>query len=261
MTALVDGGLNQRERDALSHLLTKHDALRGLEWSTVLARADELADDAPLFSDAREDVAKRLTDPERCRFAIALAAEMASADEHVEEEEHAILMTLANSLGIPDEEAQEMVDAAASRDRAGPVRVAFNDPRKTDESSLADAVRKAKTNRHLAALLFKPRAIRGVATQLEQGKVTKVGTRVPIGLHHLRIDGTITHESKQWLVRCVAPGEALHDDEYTVYKMLVEQLDDKTTLVFAHAGELVPADEDFLDSLGSSSKAEIRQIM
>ena len=250
MTALADGHLSETERDGLAQAMRESDELAGLSWEKLLARAEVLAVDAPLFFDARRDVQKHLLDPFKRRQSISLAAKIVGADRPLAEEEQAILLSLAESLAIPEREARALLDEAAEAGQGRFLRIPFNNPRDGADSTIFDAIAAATDAPTLAALLFKPRAIRCAITLLaEGGTLSAVGERMTLGVHHLRIDGTITQGERKWLLRCIARDEALHADERTVLKMLVEQLQPESKLVIVHEDELTASDEAFLDGL------------
>lgn len=250
MTALADGSLDQSERDGLAQALRNEELLEDLEWDEILDRAEEIEHDAPLFSDTRREVAKHLKDPAIRRRAITLAARVVGTNRQLEDEERAILSSIAEGFSIPEDEARSIIDEALAEQGSAYVRIKFNDPRTLDLVDLPDAIRRTPDDQALAALLFKPHAIRtAISARLEGAKVDAVGEKLQVGLHELRIDATVTSGSERWLIRCVAPGEALHEDEYAVLKMLLEQMEKDTYLMVVHTDELPPGDEAFLQGL------------
>lgn len=252
MTALADGALSEAERDGLARAMQDEDELAGLEWGAILERAKELEEDAPLFSDARKDVGKRLKDPFRRRQSIALAARIIGADRDLAEEERAILLSLAHGFGIDERETNKILEEAAEASGGRFLRLRFNDPRVADAATLFEAIGDAKDEAVVSALMFKPRAIRTAMTLLAPGgKLTEVGDRLQIGLHQLRIDGTVELGPRTWHLRCIAANEAMHADERIVLKMLAEQLDEDTQVVVVHETELYAADEAFVASMAA----------
>jgi uncharacterized tellurite resistance protein B-like protein len=247
MTALADGALSEGERDGLARAMREEDELAGISWDWILERAKVLAEDAPLFGDARRAVEEQLADPFRRRQSIALAARVIGADRQLAEEERAILLSLAQGFGIDERETNKILEETGAGSAF--VRLRFNDPRVADASTLFDALTDARADDAIAALLFKPRAIRTAMTTLAPGgKLVEVGERMQIGLHQLRIDGTIELGPKKWHLRCLAPNESMHADERIVLKMLAGQLGEDTQVVVVHESELYAADDAFLQS-------------
>ncbi len=250
MTALADGALSESERDGLARAMQDEDELAGLTWEWILERAEELADDAPLFSDAREAVSKHLDDPFRRRQSIALAARVIGSDRDLAEEERAILLSLAHGFGIDERETKRILEEAAEASGGRFVRLRFNDPRVADAATLYDALGEASEEAVVAALLYKPRAIRTAMTMLAPGgKLTEVGDRLQIGLHQLRIDATVELGPRTWHLRCIAANEAMHADERIVLKMLAGQLDEYTQVVVVHETDLYAADDAFVSQM------------
>lgn len=109
----ADGTVSTEERDllrgALRNLST--DSIRSAHMEAMLERAEKR-----IGSDGRDTTMKSVVnalnnDPARAEVAFVLAAAMAFADSAIADEENETLNTFADSLGIDEARANELLDA------------------------------------------------------------------------------------------------------------------------------------------------------
>lgn len=253
MVALADGPPDRAEVDAIARLAAPKGELEGLDWQRILDRMEALAEDAPLFTDARATLLTKLTAPDARRLALELAAKTAAADQPLTGAEEAILSALAQGFAIPEAELEAILApwrAEPTRDLPW-ARCPFNDPEAEHAPGLFDTIAATRDPGELRMLVHKVETTRRALTQLlDGGEVSWVGERLMVGGAALRIDACLESQGRRWLLRCLGPGEALHHGEHPLLETLTETLDEATALLVVHADEVIsPADEALLRSL------------
>ncbi len=255
MVTLAKGDLTQAERDALE-LTFAAQAYGDATWPEVIARSEELRDDAPFFTDAREVLFGAQYPDDAPDHALSVAARVATAGAPLAEEQVALLRALAEGLGVSDAHLSGLAPLwgydAAPDQHLRLYRPAFSDPGQSQPLNLFNAIARAQ-GEELRILMFKLAAPRDLASLLDDSAhITEVGTLVEMGPHQLRIDAIVDTEQQEWWVRCLAKGEALYPLEHKLLANLVGTLATHQRLAFAYEGQLSPADEDMITHLDAS---------
>lgn len=262
MVALADSFLQDDDVRAAIDAALGYGELEGLDRAWLADRAEELREDAPLFSRARAQLVRDLRDPSAQRLGLTLAAKLVASLRSLQEEERAVLMSLADSFKIPPAErpalfapwqsSSTFVADAVSYHRSG-----FNAPDRLVKQTLFEAMRAAETEQEFRLLAHKLRAVRSLISKLfDTADVLALGEIVRTGPYGFRIDGLIEHTSlddttpgyQRWLVRALAPGEALHPLEHSVLSTLALRLDETAHVLIVHGGDLSATDRVFIQS-------------
>lgn len=262
MAALADGSVSEETLDRIASTLQRNPRFEGLDWEWVLQRSQELALDAPLFSDARAALVEALVDPTSRRLGISLGAKIVSAERPLAEEERAILYSLAQAFDIPDAETEKLLEPWSPDELdQGYLRSRYNDPNDLRAPPLFDAVAKAPTDAEVRLLIYKLCAARRLADELaELGGLTGVGETIRVGDREYRVDAVFDLETGgRYLVRFLAEGEALYPAERPILSTLQARMNEESLLVIVHQGALSPPDSAFLRSL-DQTKLRVERI-
>lgn len=262
MAALADGTLCDATLDRIAGTLQRHARFDGLEWEWVVQRSQELALDAPLFSDARAALVRSLADPASRRLGISLAAKIVSAERPLAEEERAILYSLAEAFDIPEPELDELLKPWAEEERVeGYLRSRYNDPNDPQAPSLFDAMARTDSDSELRLLMYKLCAARRLADSVaDEGTLAGVGENIRVGPREYRVDAMIDLETGgRYVVRFLAEGEALYPAERAILSTLQARMNEESLLVIAHQGTISGPDTAFLRGL-DQTKLRIERI-
>ncbi len=250
MSALAsEGTLTQETLDRIARALQSNSEFSGVSWEWVLARADELALDAPLFSDARAALSSELPDPFLRRSTLALAAKIAISRRALGEAQRAILHELGVAFDIFGADLDELL-VPGDDPEPGFLRSAYNDPAE-GAPSLFDAMAQAKTDAELRLFSYKLCALRRILDELLPGStLASVGEVLEMGSHAGRVDAVIdVVDAGRCIVRCLAHGEALHPGEHRLLGGLAAELKELSFLMIAHQGPIPLMDQAFIREL------------
>lgn len=255
MVALADGHLEQAELDGLARAI-ESGALGSLSWDFAMERAAALAEDAPLFFEARDQLALKLVDPLERKTGLALAARIASAHRPLDDAERALLHSVAKTFALTDRELEQLL---SKNQKAGPaeglayVRSRFNDPSARGDATLFDYLGETREDSELRALMYKVSGVRRAATKLfESSEVVSLGELRSLGSERLRIDAIVDANERRWLMRFLAPGEALWHQEHALWLRLSEELMPAEAILFFTAEAPALADQSLLKRLNPS---------
>jgi hypothetical protein len=250
MPALADGVISQDTLDRLAKAIQRQPELNGLSWEWVLARADELSLDAPLFSDTRESLAEQLPDSARRRLGISLAAKIVGAGRPLVDDARAILAELASSFGIYGDELERLLAPSEGDEARGFIRASCNEQR-ADAPSLFDALTVAETDEEIRVLLFKLYAIRRVIDAILPGaELVTLCDTFRAGVHSGRVDAVLDLQNAgQCVIRCLAEGEALHPEEHRMINSVAGELKELSFLMIAHQGSIALMDQALFKGL------------
>ncbi len=248
MVTLADGRLSEREIDALSFAVAHRPELAGLDWDWLFTRADELAEDAPLFSDLREALPEAVTDATDRRLILTLANRVAGADGEVAEEEEALMRSVASAFGIGETEQAELLRPPPP---GAPIftwrRVQYAFPQ-SPPVLFFDALATAREPSEIRLLIHRLHAIRALWNQsYPGGEMIALGHAVPVGSDHFRVDGVFRQAERTKWVRTLAAGESLFPEERTILPALLADRPPNTDVVIAHSGPLSPPDKVFFE--------------
>ena len=250
MAALADDALSQLTFDLIAKAMQRHPELQGLSWEWVVARSQELALDAPLFSDVRRELSGELSDRSLRRLAISLAAKIVGSGRPLRNDERAILSELGFELEIMGTDLDALLVPSQGEEARGFFRAPCNDPR-DDAPTLFDAIAKSKDDDELRLLTYKLYALRRIVDELlPGGEVVSVAQKVQLGPHSSRVDAVIdVANAGQTFVRCLADGEALHPAEHAALSGISGELKTLSFLMIAYQGSIAPMDQELLDGL------------
>ncbi|MFO0722881.1 MAG: TerB family tellurite resistance protein [Myxococcota bacterium] len=250
VTAHADGEVTLSDLDRIARAIQTNDALKGIDWDLVLSREREVRQDAPLFADTRERLARDLGDMELRRFGIQLAAKCASTP--LTQEEREVLDRVAAALDIPEAEREALVSPWTEADpfRLGYVRTAYNDPEIGTPLTYGEALERAESEAELRLLLFKATSTRAVMAKLsEETELVSFGEIIDIGAAHVRIDAFLRAGERSYVVRFLSAGEALYPAEHKLLLELLDQMESSVSLYIAVADTAPPPDEAALRRL------------
>lgn len=251
MASLADGELTPEGYDRIARALRDHPQLHTADWDWVVHRAGELAEEAPLFFDARVAIAERLTDRNDQRLALTMAARLVGAGRPLDEAPRAVLGALAGAFGIPEVEQSGLFGPSGVVDSTdlGFARCDFNEPTRRESPSLFEALRGAESDIERRLLLFKLVGVRRLLWSLGStpaAHVVKLGERLRFEQLHFRVDAVVEHEGRRSLVRFLAANEALHRAEHGLMRALAERLPETASVLVVHDGPLSPEDDSFI---------------
>jgi hypothetical protein len=258
MVALADGQLEQEELDGLARAL-ESGALGNLSWDFAMERAAALAEDAPLFFEARDQLALRLVDPLERKTGLALAARIAGARRPLDDAEQALLHSVAKTFALTDRELEQILSKnkkAGLADELAYVRSRFNDPTAKGESTLFDYLGETRDDAELRTLMYKISGVRRASTKLfENSEVISMGELRSLGSERLRIDAIVDAQEKRWLMRFLGPGEALWHHEHPLWQRLCDELMPAEAMLFFTAKAPAIADQALFKRLNPSRVA------
>lgn len=264
MAGLAEGEPTPALFDRIARAVRDQPRLQSADWDWIVHRAGELAAEAPLFFDARSGVIEALGDAEDQRLALALAARIVGGGHALSDETRAVLGALGRGFGIAEPELDALLaPAITDSSDLGFVRCAFNDPRADASVTLLESLRSAADDAQRRLLLFKLAAARRLAwTWGADGsvRVLKLGEPLRFDALHLRVDVVVERDGRRGLTRCVAPGEALHREEYALIKTLTDRLPETAQVVIVHEGPLSPEDDSFVRGVDPSRLATVELV-
>ena len=250
MAALADGDATLAEIDRIARAIETQDALRGLDWTWVSQRLEEIREDGPLFFETRQRLGKNLKDPELRRSGLSLAAQFLGTP--LAEEERALLDSVADAFEIPSEERESLFAPWSETDlfRVGYVRCGFNNPDVPPRTTFIEALANTEHDVEFALLTYKLLAARSAMTRFsESTELTSLGEPLELAGASLRIDALLEHEGKSFLGRFLARGEALHPREHELMREVIARIEPSAALFIGYADALSPPDEAFLKTL------------
>ncbi len=251
MVALTDGPLDAAEWDGLAWVLGEEPLLAGVSFRQALARARALAGDAPLFADARDELAQTLDDPELRQRSVVLAAAIAGALRPLDEDEHALLNALARGFGLSEATLAALLRRADEQRPKGHLwaRSPFNDPLRP-RPNLAELLAQTRDDRGLRQAAFKLAAVRSLMTKLsDHAEVARTGEPLETARGAWITDATVLAEGRQYWVRCLAPGEALHPAEHELLETLLPLLPAEEGVLLVSTSELSRPDRELVGAL------------
>jgi hypothetical protein len=256
MTALADAFINQTDFERIKDEMLGYAELDGITEAWIRQRADELRDNAPLFSEPRDHLVRELLDPKTRRLSISLAAKLVGDNRPLQEEERALLYSLAQAFKIPDGERNALLAPWTSPmfvgDTANYERCIFNAPGRAKNDSIFDAMTESDgpPNPEFKLLVHKISATRSLLSRNFDGaEIHAVGEVLRIGPYGFRIDALIAHNLELIILRFIGPGEALHPLEHSILATLVHRLDQSVKVIVVHADDLSSSDRVFLASV------------
>ncbi len=251
MVALADGDIGPDEWDRIGRAVRDFPDLQGLDWDEVVHAAEVLAEEAPLFFDARARVVEQLQDRPRQLLALSIAARVIGGSRPLTEEERVVLASLAVAFGIEDGDVEELVEQRSplhpGTEDLGITRCAFNGPSAAPQD-IWSALQQAQDDER-RMLLFKLTAARRVMWTLtgeEPPSLIKLGELIGFGSERFRLDALIEYDARRLICRFLAPGEALHRSEHAVLQTILSRLPETAEVLVAHQGPLSPEDDSFL---------------
>ncbi|MEO1230357.1 MAG: hypothetical protein AAFZ18_15750 [Myxococcota bacterium] len=237
LTLLAAERWDEVARDRLGRALARP-PFAGPTWAEVEAVASRLADEAPLFTEARDRVEAKLRAHAHAEAAIALAARLVG-DQAADAD--FLLADVAERLEV------ELPDARPPL--PGFERARFDDPGDPDDLPFETALGLAESGER-RLLMHKLVATRHVLARLGAwARVAELGRRLPHEGLVLRADAVLESDRGRHLCRFLAPGEALHATERRVLPSLVASLRPDERWLLAHGQPLSPVDETFLATL------------
>jgi hypothetical protein len=253
MTALADALIAGPELERVKGLILAYSELEDLGRAWVDERADELSDNAPLFSEERRQLARELTDPSMRKIALSYATKIIAPDRPLQEEEQALLDSLAAAFRLSDSDRNTLLvpwnnPAQFAPDSFNYQRCEFNAPDRLKDQSIFESMAKTDEDDEFRMLVHKVSAMRNLMTKLfeEGGEVHGVGGILRIGPYGFRIDALIAHDYAHHVARFLGPGEALHPLEHGVLSMMAHRLDSAVRVLVVHAEDLSHSDRVFL---------------
>jgi hypothetical protein len=279
MAALADSFITDEDLQRVIQTITTYGELEGVSESWLIDRANELKETAPLFSEARANLVRDLTDPRLRRLGLSLATKLVGSVRPSVEEEKALLYTLADAFRIAESERPRLLsswmsDTTFTPDNTTYTRCAFNAPGKLTKYSLFDAMLHAESEQEFRLLTHKVSATRFLIGKLfETAEILGLGEIVRVGPYGFRIDALIEHETlgdtgvdvtgslritlsdsltpgfERYLTRYLAPGEALHPLEHGIIDALVHRLDESSHVLIVHSEDLSHGDRVFLQGM------------
>ncbi|MEO1335145.1 MAG: TerB family tellurite resistance protein [Myxococcota bacterium] len=249
MASLADGRLTEPEIDALSWAVAHRSELAGLEWNWLVERAGELGEDAPLFSDVRENLARMVTDPKDRRLALTLANRVASADHPLVEEEEALLRSLAVAFEISEAEQAELLRPAPPGAAAFTWRrTRFADP-KAAPLRFFDALAQARAPGEARVLIHRLHATRALWNgRFKDGRLDSLGHSVAVEDQHFMFDAVFEHQDRTTWVRTLATGESLYPRERKLLPKAAARRPRHGEVIITHSGPLSPADHALFEA-------------
>lgn len=254
MVALSDAFLSGAEFDRIKSAMLAYRELEGLRPEWIDERAEELKENAPLFSETRVQIARELVDPRLRRLGLSFAAKIAGDKRPLQEEEKTLLFSLAEAFRIPDAERDALTPpwsqaAIFVPDTTTYDHADFNAPDRKDDRTLFEAMIGAETELQFRLLAHKLGAIRTLITQLfEGGELDAVGELLRVGPYGMRVDALISHDYEHYIARFLAAGEALYPLEHAILQTLAYELDPMAHVLIVHSGNLSPSDRIFLSA-------------
>jgi hypothetical protein len=260
MPALADGFIAQGTLDRLARAIQRHPELSGVSWDWVLARCDELALDAPLFSDTRENLSDQLPDTAKRRLGISLAVSIVGAGQPLIDDVRAILGELAGAFGIRGKELEAMLAPAKGEDTKGFVRATCNSQR-PGAPTWAQALGGTKSDDETRVLMYKPYAIRRIIDVILPGaELVALCETFRAGLYAATVDAVLDLDNAgRCIVRCLAEDEALHPEEHRILGQLAGELKELSFLMIAHQDSIPLMDQAFLKGL-DSTKLRVEKV-
>jgi hypothetical protein len=218
--------------------------LEGVDWDWVLESAEALAEDAPLFSEARARIAAALAGTSGATFALRLALGVVGPGPA--EDARALLVDVAARLGVGLPEAP--VDPLP-----GLLHARFSDPESATELRFHEALARARGEER-RLLLEKLQLARGCLHALgPRSRVVELGRPIPHGHVLLRADVVIDTLGATYLGRLLGRGEALHALERRMLPELADAQPLGRRLLLAHRGALAPPDRAWLGGLSTDA--------
>lgn len=238
--ALAQDRLDQTVLDRLARAVDDGPELYGVDWDWLVARAEQLRAEAPLFFDARGRIAEGLLRGGHAEQALAFARRLLEGGPL--EDAEVILADMAARLGLEP-------PAPGAPPLPGLARARFDDPENPSEVPFHVALAHAdRDERRL--LLFKLAAARACLRELGPGSsVTDLGRHIPVGHGLFRADALIDAPDGRYTCRFLAPGEALHPAEHRLISAMARDLGFGQRLLVAHLGRIAPPDAALLDAL------------
>lgn len=247
IAALAEEGLDQLALDRIARGAVTEVALAGLDWDWLLERAEQLRAEAPLFSEAREQVVAELARSSVASPALAFAARLVSGSNAGEAQ--ALLSDLARRLGL------------SLPSPAGPLpgltRARFDDPEDATEVPFHVALARAEAEER-RLLLGKLQLARACLRRLGgRSRILELGPRIPMGPILLRLDASISGPDGVYNARLLAAEEALHPAEHGPLAELAARLPPGERLLVGHASPLWPPDAAALAALPTETCEQV----
>ncbi|MCK6544907.1 hypothetical protein L6R52_03505 [Myxococcota bacterium] len=265
MVALADAFLGDADLAQLLRALATYAELQGLDPAWLAQRAAELREGAPLFSEARAQLARDVDAPNLARLGLALAAKLVARARPLGEEEKVMLHGLADALRIPRPERAQLFapwrPSTVYKPDARFVPCPFNDPERPEHLEFFDAMRTTASDGEFRMLTQKVTTLRAAISKLfDTAEVLAVGEAIGVGPFLLRTEALVERANdaddepgfQRWLVRCLAPQEALHPAEHAMIATLALRLDESAHILVVHSDELSATDKVFLQSQPSN---------
>jgi tellurite resistance protein TerB len=256
MTALADGFISDVEFNRIREAMLTYAELEGITAQRITERANELRDNAPLFSEPRDQLVRELVHPKMRRLAITLAAKLVGFERPLQEEERALLYSLAQAFRIPDAERNSLLAPWTSPIFIGDTnnyeRCLYNAPGRIQESSIFDAMASSgpPPDPEFKLLVHKVSATRSlIAQRFEGAEIHAIGEVLRVGPYGFRIDALFAYNLELYVARFLGPGEALHPLEHAILSTLMHRLDDAVKVLVVHAENLSSSDRVFLSAL------------
>lgn len=253
MAAMADGVISQADLDRVARAIETESALSGVDWDRVRERVPAIEDDAPLFSETRARVAAQLKSKELQALGLELAAQFLG--EPLEEEEKALLRSLAEGFQLDHETTEDLIVPWRKVDplQSGYRRCRFNDPEGSPQLTLFQAVSDATDDEELALLTFKLAAARAAMTALsESAELVSVGESIELGDEVFRVDALIRVAGQSFIARFLDEDEAMYPKEHALMPRVLEHMDSSASIYIGYAGALAPPDEGALQLLDAT---------
>lgn len=254
MTALADSLISESALAQIIRSMLEYVELEGIAPEWMVRRTEELRDNAPLFSEIREQLVRELTDPRMRKLALSIAAKIVGSNRELLEEERAVLYSLAQAFRIPDGERNALLAPWRASifigDTLGFNRCEFNAPDLSTDQTIFEAMGAAVTDPEFRLLVHKVSAARHLLTQtFEGGDIDAVGEVLRLGPYGFRIDTLFRHNLHHYIARFLGPAEALHPLEHSLLGMMAHRLDEAVHVLVVHSDDLSSTDRVFLAGL------------
>jgi hypothetical protein len=259
MVALADAFISGDALKELIRDLTRYTELEGVDVAWLTKRAAELRDGAPLFSEARAQLVRDLGSPSLARLGLALAAKVVGAKGPLEDEAKVLLHGLADAFRIPTSERGLLFapwrPSTTYKTDARFVLSAFNDPERPEHVEFFDAMRTTASDTEFRMLTQKVTTLRAAISKIfDTADVLAVGEAIQVGPYLLRVEALVERPNddgdepgfQRYLVRCLAPQEALHPLEHALIATLALRLDESAHILVVHSDDLSATDKVFL---------------